>query len=224
MLARLTYALGNPLQGGLLDFTDTSEITPWAIESVEGVVAAGIMSGVGNYIFAPQQLYTREQSIATIMRMLDFAKHIETDTPPQGELSFEVGSVTIISNGTEHEPGIHHLHSAIYTDGSMMSVSGIPFEVWLGGNLSILSEIQYADSLQVVVDGKYGQIVTYRHQIPMNHDELTLMGIPAESFSDGAADISLPDEMGVYLLYVDVNWSGDGSEFTLLRYVFKIVK
>ena len=138
--------------------------------------------------------------------------------------SFVVGRATIISNSTEHEPSIHHLHSAMHTNGALISGSGIPFEIWLDNNLSTMPEIQFSSSLKVVVEGEYGQIVTYQHQNPMYHNGLRLIGIPAENFVNKVASISLPSAAGVYLVYVDVGWSEDDTEFTLLRYVFKIVK
>ena len=141
-----------------------------------------------------------------------------------GEQSFEVGTVVIVSNGTEHEPGVHHLHSVIYANGGLMSGTGIPFESWLDNNLSALPEIQYTGNLQVVVDGEFGQVVTQMHHNQMYWDMLRLIGIPAENFSGGVANVSPPNEAGTFLLYVDVNWSGEGDEFTLLRYVFKVVR
>jgi len=71
MLSRLAHAIGNPLPRERLTFADMSDVSSWAVESIEGIVAAGIMSGVGDNRFAPQQPYTIEQSIVTIMRLFD---------------------------------------------------------------------------------------------------------------------------------------------------------
>jgi len=83
MLANLAEALGHPLvplptspPGQSLLLTDHSYISSWAVLDVEQVYAAGIMGSVDNGIsvFAPQQPYTREQSIVTIMRLFDMVK------------------------------------------------------------------------------------------------------------------------------------------------------
>ena len=136
------------------------------------------------------------------------------------EGNFEIGKLTLISNGTEYEPSIHHMHSAIYQNG-LMSGTGIPFEVWLNANLNSMTRIRFADIFQIVIEGKDGLIVTPHYQTHMNHDGLKFIGISGESFINGVANISLPEETGIYLLYVDVNWSRNENEFTLLRYVFK---
>ena len=69
MLRRLAEVLGRPLPGGDLDFVDTGYISSWALDGVKATVSAGIMSGVGDGQFAPQEQYTREQSIFTIMQL-----------------------------------------------------------------------------------------------------------------------------------------------------------
>jgi len=69
MLSRLTTVLGRPLASQPPTFADNSSISSWAIEGVGQIQAAGIMGGVGDNRFAPQDPYTREQSIVTIMRL-----------------------------------------------------------------------------------------------------------------------------------------------------------
>jgi hypothetical protein len=56
-------------------FSDNSAISSWAFDSVGQIQAVGIMGGVGNNNFAPQSPYTREQSIATIMRLYNEFRH-----------------------------------------------------------------------------------------------------------------------------------------------------
>jgi len=238
ILSRLLGLFDIAVQELFPDFYDMNEVSYWAVNAVANVEQAGIMSGVGNNRFAPQQPYTREQSMVTIMRMFEllnnennFAGYGTPHSPattnsedPYIRSSFEVGQVTLIANGIEHQPGIHHMHSGGYMDdGSLMSASGIRFDIWLRENLSSLPEIQYTGNLQVVFEGEDGSIVT--HPEPVSEDEdLRLIKVFAENFSNGIAHISFPYDAGVYLLYVDVHWSGGGNPFTLLRYVFKIVK
>ena len=87
-LSRLTVAAGYPLPSHTATFADNNEIASWAIEGVGQMQATGIMGGVGNNRFAPRQQYTREQSIVTMMRLLDVIDtmdetgEIPTTTPP----------------------------------------------------------------------------------------------------------------------------------------------
>jgi len=71
MLARLASALGQPLPQSTSTFADNAQISSWATQAVGQIQASGIMGGVGDNRFAPQGDYTREQSIVTIMRLLD---------------------------------------------------------------------------------------------------------------------------------------------------------
>ena len=71
MLARLAYAIGQPLPLSAPTFADNVSISSWAVDGVGQVQAAGIMSGVGNNNFAPNGTYTREQSIVTMLRLFD---------------------------------------------------------------------------------------------------------------------------------------------------------
>ena len=72
MLARLAYILEQPLPEQSPTFADNAYISFWAFDDVGRAQAGGIMEGVGNNIFAPQSPYTREQSIATILRLFEF--------------------------------------------------------------------------------------------------------------------------------------------------------
>ena len=71
MLARLAYAIGQPLPTSAPTFADNNNISSWAIDSVGQIQAAGIMGGVGNNNFAPNGKYTREQSIITMLRLFE---------------------------------------------------------------------------------------------------------------------------------------------------------
>ena len=71
MLARLAYAIGQPLPPSAPTFADNADISAWAVDGVGQMQAAGIMSGVGNNNFAPDGTYTREQSIVSMLRLFD---------------------------------------------------------------------------------------------------------------------------------------------------------
>jgi hypothetical protein len=73
MLARLSAALGKPLAGAAPTFSDAADISAWAAGDVGKIQTSGIMSGVGGGNFDPQGKYTREQSIVTMLRLIDMA-------------------------------------------------------------------------------------------------------------------------------------------------------
>ncbi|MCL2004226.1 MAG: S-layer homology domain-containing protein [Oscillospiraceae bacterium] len=68
MLSQLADALDSPLPREAATFTDIESAAVWAVEPIGHVQAAGIMSGVGGGLFAPQDSYTREQSIVTMAK------------------------------------------------------------------------------------------------------------------------------------------------------------
>ena len=70
MLSNLSAALGQPLPNASPSFNDNAEISDWATGVVGQMQASGIMSGSdGN--FMPRGAYTMEQSIITMLRMLE---------------------------------------------------------------------------------------------------------------------------------------------------------
>ena len=71
MLARLAYAIGQPLEQADATFYDNADVSDWAVDAVGQMQESGIMGGVGNNLFSPGGDYTREQSIVTILRLFD---------------------------------------------------------------------------------------------------------------------------------------------------------
>lgn len=74
MLARLAEAVGKPLTAQAPTFADSAAISAWASGAVGQVQGSGVMSGVGGNNFAPQDSYTREQSISTMLRLYELVK------------------------------------------------------------------------------------------------------------------------------------------------------
>ena len=74
MLARLVAEADKALLPQPSSFADTGSISGWALDSVGRIQYAGIMQGVGGGMFAPKNLYTREQSILTILRVYDYLR------------------------------------------------------------------------------------------------------------------------------------------------------
>ena len=219
MLTRLYEAIAGtpvPITGTFL-FYDMDDISPWAADAILHMAAAGVMSGVGDNRFAPQQPYTREQSIVTIMRMFDFvtaniAVNVASNQPLP--LPYEVGTVTVISSGAEHKPYEHFLHGGILTEGGFLSASGIFLS--LEEVSALLSEILYTDDFQVIIEGEYASSIGFS----MYDDNFDPVYRGKDSFV-------VPDEAGVYILCVDITWSNEENDlqyrgFTIMRYIFKI--
>jgi len=73
MLSNLSDSIGQPFPIMSAAFADNNLISQWATISVGRVLAAEIMSGTGNNFFSPEQPYTREQSIITILQTFKWA-------------------------------------------------------------------------------------------------------------------------------------------------------
>lgn len=72
MMARLAEALSKPLtSASSTQFTDT--VSDWASDSVVKVYNAGIMTGTSSTTFSAKSNYTIEQSIVTMVRMVNYA-------------------------------------------------------------------------------------------------------------------------------------------------------
>ena len=238
MLSQLAKAIiGEPLATPrITDFYDMNDISTWAIGSVRQISGAGgIMGGVGDNRFAPQQSYTREQSIVTIMRLLDHVRETtDLDTSDNDsasrQSSYEAGRVVVVSNDTEHEPHEHFLHGGIMTEGGFLSASGIPF---LPGTIvNALDEIRHNDSLQVVIkDARYASSIAHSLYAMIDDDFEYIYSVQHELATPAVdmryLEIDWEQDAGVYLLYVDIVWSNleddlEYREFTRMRYVFKV--
>ena len=53
------------------NFADSEQISDWAASSIQVICNMGIMKGIGENNFAPQDLYTTEQAVATLVRVYD---------------------------------------------------------------------------------------------------------------------------------------------------------
>lgn len=72
ILSRTAEFLGNKiLKESDISYTDSEEISDWAMPSVRRMNAMGIMTGVSETEFAPKEEYTVEQAIATMLRLYE---------------------------------------------------------------------------------------------------------------------------------------------------------
>lgn len=86
LIVRLAEAVGRPLADSTSTFCDNRSISHWALASVGKVQAAGIMNGTGAAVFSPQKPYTIEQSIVTMLRVMQVLEtQPQTHTEPAAE-------------------------------------------------------------------------------------------------------------------------------------------
>ena len=84
-LGKLRADYDNSVQGRLPHvFADGADIASWARNDINWVYRHGVMNGVSSNTFDPQGEYTREQSIATMLRLYD-AQYALTVPAEQGE-------------------------------------------------------------------------------------------------------------------------------------------
>ena len=69
IISRLAFSLKSNLKTGSPTFNDNELISSWAEGAVGQMQIENIMSGTGDNCFSPKSYYTREQSIATIMKL-----------------------------------------------------------------------------------------------------------------------------------------------------------
>jgi len=71
ILSRLMAKMDVQLNYEPADFSDNEEISDWALEAVGHMKAMGIMNGTGDNLFSPQDYYTIEQGIVTLLKAYD---------------------------------------------------------------------------------------------------------------------------------------------------------
>jgi len=229
LLARLSAAIGltfpHAREGQTADFADFSQVSYWAADAVVGAALIGVVAGVGENRFDPQGLFTREQSIVTIMRLREIIIANNTPyvpaphTPPYIPyeylpLPYEVGSVVIAVGDTVHMPFEHFFHGGGLFDGFLMSVSGMPFP--FENAVAELTEIIVCENFEIVITGDYASSVTF-----------SLYDENFDSIYDMEETFTAPTEPGVFIVGVDIVWRNDAcsspySGFTYMRYAFKI--
>jgi hypothetical protein len=126
---------------------------------------------------------------------------------------FEIGTVKVIENQTEHEPYIVPIGSI--SDGLAVTMVFQPLEAIA----ETLPAIIYTDDFELIIDGEYADnwvMTLYDSQFEMRRE-----------VRNSAAFSSMPDEAGEYFLGVHVLWqnneSGADFEQASIVYYFKVV-
>lgn len=91
---------GEPIVSEEIVYTDTEEIADWASAEVRQMSAQGIVRGMGDGTFAPQDTYTREQCYLTMLRLFSL---LEADTTGSENIRMEDGSEDDVETDYEAE-------------------------------------------------------------------------------------------------------------------------
>lgn len=130
-------------------------------------------------------------------------------------LPYEIGSLTVISDGVEYKPYIHFLYAAIWHEpGGTLFADGIP--VYYEKIANELPLIQFGDDFRFVIEGKDANVPVYS----LYDGNFECLYFLEEEFS-------LPAAAGEYLLGVDIKWQNanddaQNPQYTGYRYFFKI--
>ena len=73
IISRMMEHLNVPLIANPPEFADNADIAVWALAAVGQMQAAGIMNGTGDNRFSPQEPYSIEQVIVTLLNVYDLA-------------------------------------------------------------------------------------------------------------------------------------------------------
>jgi len=131
-------------------------------------------------------------------------------------------SITVISNGEEHEPYWQMLYRTYYENDQLINEDG---GIMLH-RTEELPEIAYADDFQIVLKGSYEACeITVQCALYENDYEsiLAVYRNAIGSSPKSVEDFTFPDEAGVYLLNVEMSWR-QGEEAACYAQVFKIRK
>ncbi len=126
-----------------ITFADSTDISDWAMSSIQTIYKLGIMKGVGNNNFAPQDNYTTEQAIVTLVRVYansGVSKNIIGGA--DGPTDIEVTDIVTVKNiNTGDEKAISADDSKVILD--ILAESGD----WAEGTADCLNdcEIKIAD-------------------------------------------------------------------------------
>jgi len=138
-----------------------------------------------------------------------------------GSVDYVERRIVLISGGVEFtHSGNHFLHAS---NVGGIQASGPPFEHWLRIDFSTASVIRhtYGLPLQILVEGTRTRITTSEYRFTY-FENAKLIPIYRTDFTDGVANVLLPDTLGIFLLYVDLTYTTDDGSWRRFRYVFKV--
>ena len=95
IMANAAKQMGKTISNPGTTFADSGSISSWAKDGVGQIVSIGVMSGMGNNLFAPKESITREQSIIMALKFYQYLKNGAVYTPQSGTATgSQTGSTT----------------------------------------------------------------------------------------------------------------------------------
>ena len=88
ILSRMADDMKLTLFKSTMLYTDANKISNWAQEGVEHVSGICVMNGMGNGLFSPKSYYTKEQAIATMIRLINNVPYLNNGTLIEGDKYF----------------------------------------------------------------------------------------------------------------------------------------
>lgn len=89
------------------EFSDGEDIAAWATEAVDTVCGMGVMNGMGSGIFAPMGIYTREQAIATAVRLIASYPYMNNRAKVGKDLTFRFNDMNLWLEDNEGQVVMH---------------------------------------------------------------------------------------------------------------------
>lgn len=108
ILNHLSNSLGYTLPEATATFADAQDISDWARDAVGKVCQAEIMNGTGNDEFSPQNSYTKEQSILTLLKVFTMVSGADMNALVQE------GQAYIAQNPVVETPVVTKSNSDLY--------------------------------------------------------------------------------------------------------------
>ena len=129
MLTRLMNKLG--IEGAMSSqtFSDVGSIAEYAKDSVRYVSGSGIMTGVTATTFYPLGQYTREQSVITLVRLLNTQSQIKSLHFEETSLSLLKSATQIIQPIVEADSGANRALIWTTSNPSAVTVNGLTGEI-----------------------------------------------------------------------------------------------
>lgn len=135
--------------------------------------------------------------------------------PVSANIESEPSRISIISNGEEHEPFSNFLHATVRSEnGGYISATGLP-PALVDRLFENLTEIQYANDFQIIIEGIYATSETIlRYMLYNDKFECIFNDEKIENFT-------FPNDAGIYILKIEAIWEHD-LEYSKTEHCFKI--
>jgi hypothetical protein len=202
ILISLARSLGCNIPDAVPTFADNADISGWAMSQVGQAQAAGIISGTGNNNFSPKGLYTREQSILTLLKLSTSAQATVTKVQMENrkETVLPGGSKTLKATAYENSTPVNQVFTWSSSDPEVASidpysgkVNGIaPGKTTITATAAngksgtctvIVPDISETNAYADIPTTFYADVRTYLGETYEDAAELELLSIESKGFS-----------------------------------------